>query len=207
MPAAASIDSHGACHTQSHQALLCRRKIMAATIDEALDMLHHTSPDLVGGNSNHAPMVTETLFTLGRPEAVLPWIEGYKRRFQDHPQARNPITPGVWQAALGDNSRGADWTAFFDRALAEAPWQTVLHTWVRAPGAWTHGGRDPWAHPHRARVRSLTKLRETPQRLHELAEGLGYWAARYQGCRASHRVVTYIPPSEAMHHVSPHSRP
>ena len=30
---------------------------MATTIDEALDIIHRTGPDLVGGNSNHGPMV------------------------------------------------------------------------------------------------------------------------------------------------------
>jgi len=35
---------------------------MAATIDEALDILHRTGPDLVGGNSNHGPMAAEALF-------------------------------------------------------------------------------------------------------------------------------------------------
>ena len=174
---------------------------MVVTIDEALDIVHRTGPDLVGGNSNHAPMVTETLFTLGRPDAVLPWIEGYKRRFQDHPQAHNPISPGAWQASLGDSSRGADWTAFFDRALAEAPWQAVLQTWVPhlVPGlmaAATHGLiRTGHA------VRSLT-AGATPQRLHELAEGLGYWAARYQRLpgRPSGRHSAYSP-SEAMQYV------
>jgi hypothetical protein len=32
---------------------------MAATIDDALDILHRTGPELVGGNSNHGPMVAE----------------------------------------------------------------------------------------------------------------------------------------------------
>ena len=106
---------------------------MPATIDEVLDILHRTGPDLVGGNSNHGPMATEALFALGRPEAVLPWIEGYKSRFQDHPPTRNPISPGDWQASLGDRSRVADWVAFFDRALAEAPWQAVLQAWALVP--------------------------------------------------------------------------
>src|SRR5499426_2921752 len=89
-------------------------------------------------------MAAEALFALGRPDAVLPWIERYKSRFQDHPQARNPIPPGDWQASLSHRSRVADWVAFFDRALAEAPWQAVLQAWVPrlAPGLWaaaTHG--------------------------------------------------------------------
>src|SRR5438128_10952386 len=152
---------------------------MPATIDEVLDILHRTGPDLVGGNSNHGPMATEALFALGRPEAVLPWIEGYKSRFQDHPPTRNPLSPGDWQASLGDRSRVADWVAFFDRELAEAPWQAVLQAGVPrlAPGLWAAATHGPIRTGHA--VRSLAAS-ATPQRLHELAEGLGYWAARYQ---------------------------
>ena len=48
---------------------------MHATLDEVLDILHRTGPDLVNGNSNHGPMAAEALFALDRPDAVLPWIE------------------------------------------------------------------------------------------------------------------------------------
>jgi hypothetical protein len=152
---------------------------MTVTIDDALDIIHRTGPDLVNGNSNHGPMVAEALYTLGRPDSVLPWIEGYKNRFQDRPQPQTPISPQGWQEALGDRGHSADWVAFFDRQLAEASWQAVLREWVPhlAPGlmaAATHGLiRTGHA------VRSLA-AGETPQRLHELAEGLGYWAACYQ---------------------------
>jgi Questin oxidase-like len=152
---------------------------MVARIDDALDILHRTGPDLVNGNSNHGPMVAEAMYTLGRGDSVLPWLEGYKSRFQVRPQPHTPISPGDWREALGERGRSADWVDFFDRQLAEAPWQTVLQTWVPqlAPGlmaAATHGLiRTGHA------VRSLV-AGETPQRLHELAEGLGYWAACYQ---------------------------
>jgi Questin oxidase-like len=152
---------------------------MVTTIDEALDIIHRTGPDLVGGNSNHGPMVAESLLTLERPDSVIPWIEGYKNRFQDRPQPHTPISPGSWHEALGDTGRSADWVVFFDRELAEGSWQSVVQAWVPhlAPGlmaAATHGLiRTGHA------VRSLV-AGETPQRLHELAEGLGYWAARYQ---------------------------
>jgi Questin oxidase-like len=152
---------------------------MTATIDEALDILHRTGPDLVNGNSNHGPMVSEALCILGRSEAVMPWLEDYKNRFQGRPQPRTPISPDDWQEVLGDRNRSADWVDFFDRQLAEAPWQTVLQTWVPqlAPGlmaAATHG-LIRTGHASRSLAAG-----ETPQRLHELAEGLGYWAASYQ---------------------------
>jgi len=152
---------------------------MATTIDDVLDLLHHTGPDLVGGNSNHAPMVAEALFALGRPDSVMPWIDTYKNRFQDRPQSRRSIPRQGWQESLGDRSVLADWIIFFDCELAAAPWREVLQEWIPllAPGlmaAATHG-LIRTAHA----VRSLT-TGETPQRRHELAEGLGYWAARYQ---------------------------
>ncbi len=146
-------------------------------------------------------MVVETLCTLGRSDAVLPWLEGYKQRFQDRPQSQNPVVHEGWHASLGDASRLADWIAFFDRALAEASWRTVLQVWVPrlTPGlmaAATHGLiRTGHA------VRSLT-AGETPQRRHELAEGLGYWAARYQvlpGSPTAH--AEGDPPRQAMQHV------
>jgi hypothetical protein len=68
---------------------------MATTLDEALDIVHRAGPDLVNGNSNHAPMVAEALCTLGRAESVSVWLEEYKNRFQDRPLSRTPISPGV----------------------------------------------------------------------------------------------------------------
>lgn len=175
---------------------------MSATIDEVLDILHRTGPDLVSGNSNHGPMAAEALFALGRPDAVLPWIEGYKSRFQDRPQTRNPLSPEGWQASLGDRSRSADWVAFFDRELVEAPWQAVLQTWVPhlAPGLWAAATHGLIRTGHA--VRSLAAS-ATPQRLHELAEGLGYWAARYQVLPGSPsgRYTGYSP-SQAVQYVA-----
>jgi hypothetical protein len=65
---------------------------MAVMIDEALDILHHTGPDLGGGGSNHAPMVAEALCTLDRPGSVIPWIEAYKTRFQERPQGHAQVS-------------------------------------------------------------------------------------------------------------------
>ena len=152
---------------------------MTPTIDDVLDILHCSGPDLVGGNSNHAPMVAEALFALDRPDAVMPWLEGYKSRLQDRPASRSPIPREGWQAFLGDRRYVADWVAFFDGELANAPWQEVLRVWVPhlAPGLMAAAAHGLLRTAHAAR--SLTRG-ETPQRRHELAEGLGYWAARYQ---------------------------
>ncbi len=175
---------------------------MVATIDKALDILHRTGPDLVGGNSNHGPMVAEALCALGRPDAVMPWIESYKSRFQDRPPSRRPIPRESWQGFLGDSSCSADWVTLFDHELVAAPWPAVLKEWIPrlAPGLMAAAGHGLLRTAHA--VRSLA-TRETPQRLHELAEGLGYWAARYQELpgRPSDRQTGHAP-REAVQYVT-----
>jgi hypothetical protein len=152
-----------------------------ATIDEALELLAGSGPEFAFGPlrlSNHGPMAAEALIALGREEAVIPWVERYKQRLEGPPEARKAISSDEWREALGDISRVGDWSAFFDRELAGAPWRDVLDVWARrlAPGlvgAATHGVIRTG---HAARSLSAE---ETPGRLHELAEGLAYWAATY----------------------------
>ena len=173
---------------------------MPDTIDDILDILHRTG-SVVGGGFNHGPMVAETLHVLGRSEEALPWVERYKTRLDDHPGALNSISSEDWREALGERRRVGDWILFFDRELAEAPWTEVLYRWVPtlAPGLMAAAGHGLIRTSHA--VRSLGTS-ETPQRLHELAEGLGYWAGSYQllpgtpsGRDARHS------PQEALSHV------
>ena len=152
---------------------------MAITIDEMLDLLSSSGPELANGNANHGPMASEALFEIERAESVLPWVEGYKSRLADGPQATMPISSFDWRESLGDRSRLGDWIAFFDNKLAESPWQETLRNWVPhlAPAIMAAAAHGLLRTSHA--VRSLSSP-ETPQRLHELAQGLGYWAARYQ---------------------------
>jgi hypothetical protein len=154
---------------------------MSTVIDEALELLAGSGPEFSFGKlrlSNHGPMAAEALIALGRDGEVIPWVERYKRRLEGAPEPGKPIAGGDWREALGDLRRVADWTVFFDHELAEAPWPQVLDTWTLrlAPGivaAATHGVIRT-AHA----VRALSE-QGTPARLHELAEGLAYWAATY----------------------------
>ncbi len=154
---------------------------MTATIDDALELLAESGPEFAAGKmrlSNHGPMAAEALIALGRDRELIPWVEGYKRRLESRPEARKPIVAAEWREALGDITRVGDWSAFFEGELASAPWRDVLETWTArlAPGivaSATHGVIRT-AHA----VRSLSG-EETPLRLHELAEGLAYWAATY----------------------------
>ena len=151
---------------------------MAITVDEMLDLLSFASTEQVNGNANHGPMASEALFALGREEAVLPWVEGYRGRLIDRPSPSLTISASDWQDALGRRDRMGDWIEFFENEMKSAPWQEVVRVWVPrlAPAvmaAATHGLiRTSHA------VRSLSSA-ETPQRTYELAQGLGYWAARY----------------------------
>ncbi|MBI1886513.1 MAG: DUF4243 domain-containing protein [Chloroflexi bacterium] len=174
----------------------------AATIDEALELLEHTGPEFGGGLSNHGPMAAEALVVLGRDGAVIPWVERYRRRLQPEPEGRNAIDPAAWREALGHGSRVGDWAVFFERDLSEAPWQDVVGRWVPllAPGlvAAAMHGVIRTAHA----VRSLASG-ETPGRLKELAQGLAYWAARYQELPGAAGADGRLPPSQALREVEP----
>ena len=65
---------------------------MTTTIDEVLDILHRTGPEFGGGLANHGPMVAEAMLALGRPEAVLSWVERYKSRLLDRPAHSQPFS-------------------------------------------------------------------------------------------------------------------
>jgi|SRR5215831_7064227 len=151
----------------------------ADVIDEALGLLARTGPEF-GGLSNHGPMAAEALVALGRPDAVLPWVNRYRKRLQPPPSERNRITAADgWRGALGDFTRVGDLTALFDRELAAAPWRDVLARWLvrLVPGtaAVLFHGLLRTAHAARSLGRG-----ETAPRRHELACALGYWAARFQ---------------------------
>ena len=151
---------------------------MAITIDEMLDLLSFAGAELGSGNANHGPMATEALFALGRDEAVLPWVEEYRTRLSDRPLPSLAIPRSEWREYLGARERLGDWIEFFENELKEAEWQDVVRRWapLLAPAvisAATHG-LIRTAHA----ARNLSH-RDTPQRRYELAQGLGYWAARY----------------------------
>jgi hypothetical protein len=148
-------------------------------LDDALERLTGCGPEFGGGLANHGPMAAEALVTLGRAEDVARWVDAYRRRLGRPLARREPIPAADWRAALGRFERAADWSAFFAARLQEGPWTDVLDTWSArlAPGfigAATHGAIRTG---HAARALAA---RDTPSRRRELAEGLAYWAARYQ---------------------------
>ncbi|GGQ53794.1 questin oxidase family protein [Couchioplanes azureus] len=148
-------------------------------LDEALHRLRPTGPERDGWLSNHAPMAVEALVRHGRADAVHRWLDRYAPRLEDRPRGIAPIPAAEWRDPLGDPVRTGDWLDFFARETTRAPWRDVLALWWPrllpgiAAGA-THGViRTGHA------VRALLDA-ETPARVAELADGLAYWAARWQ---------------------------
>jgi len=147
--------------------------------DDALEQFGRRGPEFGPGLSNHGPMAADALVAMGRGGDVPAWAEWYAGKLEDAPPRGQAIEGDQWREALGDMRRAGDWSAFFERELSEQPWPAVVDLWVGrlAPGLMagaTHGILRT-AHA----VRSLERG-ENPARLRELAEGMGYWAARYQ---------------------------
>lgn len=147
-------------------------------LDEAYDRLRSTGPEFDGWLSNHGPMAAEALARHGHETQIPAWLDGYCRRLEPAPALSTRIDD--WHTALGDPRRLGDWLGWFEEQLRDQPWTDVLHTWWPrlipgiAAGA-THGViRVGHA------VRVLREDGETPERVRELAQGLGYWAARWQ---------------------------
>ena len=150
-----------------------------ATLEPALALLAAYGPDLRNGLTSHAPMVVEALCALDRPDAVLPWLETYRRGMLPRPAPRTRITATEWRQALGAVDRAADWSAFFANEVSDAPWRDVVARWTAhlAPGLCASATHGVIRVGHA--VRSL-EVATSPARLDELAVGLGYWAANYQ---------------------------
>ncbi|KAB1935966.1 questin oxidase family protein [Micromonospora sp. ALFpr18c] len=156
-------------------------------LDEAYERLHRTGPEYDGWLSNHGPMAVEALARHGHQQRVHRWLDDYLGRLDDLPRGLHPIDD--WRAALGDEKRAGDWLAYFDRQLREHPWRDVLGTWWPrllpgiAAGA-THGViRVGHA------VRALEADDTNPRRITELAQALGYWAARWQPVPGADRLL------------------
>ena len=172
------------------------------SMDAALDLLSAYGPDLANGLTSHAPMAAEALCAMGRPEAVIPWLEVYRKGMLPRPSAREPIARDHWRSALGQLDRVADWNAFFAAELQAAPWKEVLGLWVGrlAPGICASATHGVIRVGHAAR--SLTDS-ESSRRLVELADGLAYWAANYQELpTASQRAQAVMSPRAAIARVA-----
>ena len=166
---------------------------MAATssytdaVNEALQRLQGVGYEFGPSFVNHAPMAAEALAYLGYSDIVASWTDRVirSRGFHDPPDSRYRLAGddrGGWEAALGDFSRVADWSAMFERELAEEPWADVLHRWWPRliPGMAGVLGHGVIRTAHAVRALVLASGRGDELQRSELAHGLGYWAARYR---------------------------
>ncbi|MEE6263067.1 hypothetical protein [Plantactinospora sonchi] len=151
-------------------------------LNEAYTRLHRYGPEWSEDQlTNHGPMAVEVLVRRGYAARVDRWVDGYLRRLDDLPGTVTRIDDRDWAQALGDGRRVGDWTGYFTEQLRQAPWRDVLATWWPRllPGilAGTTHGVIRVGHA----VRALLAGADGPETLGELAHGLAFWAARYQG--------------------------
>ena len=148
-------------------------------LDDALNRLRGAGPQVVHGmDPNHGPMVVEALVALGRASVAPQWAEQYRRRLGTLPAATSPVTAETWREALGIDTRFPDWIAFFNRQLAESPWQKVLEDWLPrlVPAIVTAGTHGLIRTAHAARALSRGS---SPLRVEELGVALAYWCSYY----------------------------
>lgn len=152
----------------------------ADLLDEALERIAAIDPEVRADRTNHAPMVAEALASLGRADAIRPWIDGYGlERSVRAPAPGQPIDSERWRDALGHIERYADWRVLFARALDESDWRSVVRLWTPrlAPGLVGHALHGVIRTAHA--VRSVA-ARDTVPRKAELASAFAFWAARYE---------------------------
>jgi hypothetical protein len=147
-------------------------------MDRALRFLGDYGPDLSNGFTNHAPMVAEALSAMGRADAVMPWLEQnwpLRGLMMPREAASHPIAD--WKAALGNNAP-FDWSAFLFADLTASGWQDFVTRWTArlAPGACSDAAHGIIRAGHA--VRSMDE-HGTPERLREIADAFGMWAAGY----------------------------
>lgn len=152
---------------------------MNALLDSVYQRMRGTGPEFGGWLSNHGPMAADALIRLDRPDAVGSWVDGYLWKLEDSPRPRWRIEDSEWREVLGDPSRLGDWLAFFSERVRDEPWTEVLAKWWPRliPGAVASATHGLIRTGHA--VRAVAE-EPNPQRLAELAQGLGYWAARWR---------------------------
>ncbi|MBS0275711.1 MAG: hypothetical protein JSR55_15325 [Proteobacteria bacterium] len=169
-------------------------------MDAALRFLSAYGPGLSNGFTNHGPMVAEALSAMGRPDAVMPWLQqNWPLRHTLMPRHAASHAIADWKAALG-NRAPFDWSAFLSGDLAKTDWQDFVARWTArlAPGACSDAAHGIIRAGHA--VRSMAE-HETPERLRELADAFGMWAAGYATLPVADYAGTPMPAREAIAHV------
>lgn len=148
-----------------------------AALDAALRQFHDSDPEFGGGMSNHGPMASEALETMGYPDRIEPFAARYRERLEPMTSG-HAMTDAEFDAAVGNPGARVDLIATVSRRVRDAGPQATLGALVPRllPGlvAAAFHGTLRTAHAVRAWTRHDAAVRQT-----EIAHGLGYWAARY----------------------------
>jgi hypothetical protein len=146
-------------------------------LDDAFDRVAALDFEIPNPIVNHAPMACEALAALGLESMINGWVDRFDPTKH---QPLQPVTPSwgrnfSWRDHLGDLWLLPEWIGYFERAIDDDGWRSVVRTWVPRlmPGqvhALFHGViRTSHA------VRALDES-DTRERRAELARSLGNWA-------------------------------
>ena len=148
-----------------------------AELDRALAVLRDRDRPFF---ATHGPMAAEALVALGFADRAETWAHRYLTDEKLEPlPTGEPLPDDQTGGALGAERERPRWIARAGAELRRDSWQDVTRRWLPmlVPGASADAAHGLIRTAHA--VRSLGE-RETPERLHELAEALGYWAATYE---------------------------
>ena len=116
-----------------------------STLDPALEIALKYGPDLSNGFTSHAPMATEAMCAMGRPDAVMRWIENYRRQMTARPRTVDKNRPGAMARRAGSAPTGSriGW-CFSSNELRGIHWRKWCGNGARCSlaglaGAATHG--------------------------------------------------------------------
>ena len=149
---------------------------------DALNRLRGTGPEFDGFLANHGPMAAEALVRIGAVEVVPRWVDAYRARLAPAPEPVRGIEDEDWREHLGDERLFGDWIAYLRREADEMPWRALLQQWWPRllPGLAASATHGVIRTAHAVRALRLAGDGPDPMLVDELAQGLGFWAARYQ---------------------------
>jgi hypothetical protein len=149
---------------------------------DALDRLRRTGPEFNGFLANHGPMAAEALTRIGGADAVPRWVDGYLPRLMDAPEVVRGVRDADWREHLGDPRLFGDWIDYLRRQAQQMEWRELLRLWWPrlVPGLAASATHGVIRTAHAVRSLRAAGVHPEPLLVDELAQGLGFWAARYQ---------------------------
>ncbi|TGL49658.1 DUF4243 domain-containing protein [Leptospira wolffii] len=169
--------------------------------DSVLDFLQSFGPDLKNGLSNHAPMATEALFTMGRTDAIFPWLERYEKELKPKEVPTREIGEESWPSFLGASGSFPEWEIFFKNEIRTKGWQKCVSYWIPklSPGICADATHGVIRTGHS--IRNLIR-KETSLRLGEFSSGLAVWASNYLELPTSFESLLGLSARDALQKVS-----